>query len=328
MMYVDTPMSHQAGFKLAHLLFHCVAEGRIELPAFKGSFFRGAFGKTLRSTVCLQRKEDCGTCLFKAKCPYSLLFESPSLDGDSSTKWQANYEPHPFVLEPPDDEKESYAPGDTFVLGFTLFGAAVTCLPYFILAVEQMGKAGISRARGRFRLDRVVAENLDGARTIYANETRSLLGSYSLLTLGAINAAFEGVDARSIEITFMTPARLQQNGRLTDRLDFEVFLRALLRRYSWLSSLYCGAIPPLPYRDLLEQARAGVVVNKSNITWCDYERYSFRQQTRLKIGGVKGSVTFEGELAPLLSLIKLGEYLHIGKGTAFGLGKYVMTMYH
>jgi hypothetical protein len=34
---------NQVDFKLAHLLFYCTTDSRIELPAFKGSFFRGIY---------------------------------------------------------------------------------------------------------------------------------------------------------------------------------------------------------------------------------------------------------------------------------------------
>ena len=43
---------------------------------------------------------------------------------------------------------------------------------------------------------------------------------------------------------------------------------------------------------------------------------------KLKMGGFLGEITFEGDLAEFLPFLKLGEYLHIGKGTVYGLGKY------
>jgi len=42
----------------------------------------------------------------------------------------------------------------------------------------------------------------------------------------------------------------------------------------------------------------------------------------MKLGGFLGNITFEGDLKEFIPFIKLGEYIHIGKQTSFGLGKY------
>ncbi len=40
------------------------------------------------------------------------------------------------------------------------------------------------------------------------------------------------------------------------------------------------------------------------------------------MGGFVGEATFSGDISEFLPFLKLGEYLHIGKGTVYGLGKY------
>lgn len=39
-------------------------------------------------------------------------------------------------------------------------------------------------------------------------------------------------------------------------------------------------------------------------------------------GDSVGRITLAGPLAPWLPLLRLGELVHVGKGTSFGLGKY------
>jgi len=58
------------------------------------------------------------------------------------------------------------------------------------------------------------------------------------------------------------------------------------------------------------------------LRWYDWERYSSRQETRMRLGGLVGEVEFEGELAEFLPYLFLGELIHLGKGTSFGLGRY------
>jgi hypothetical protein len=41
----------------------------------------------------------------------------------------------------------------------------------------------------------------------------------------------------------------------------------------------------------------------------------------MKLGGVVGTLTLEGDLAPFASLLRAAEVLHAGKGATFGLGK-------
>ena len=54
----------------------------------------------------------------------------------------------------------------------------------------------------------------------------------------------------------------------------------------------------------------------------DWQRYSARQETTMLMGGLVGSVTFEGSLAEFLPFLELGELIHVGKGTVMGLGQY------
>jgi CRISPR/Cas system endoribonuclease Cas6 (RAMP superfamily) len=77
----------------------------------------------------------------------------------------------------------------------------------------------------------------------------------------------------------------------------------------------------LDFKGLIEKSKE-ITVQKENLTWFDWERYSNRQETKMKMGGFIGSITFQGNFQTFLPFVLLGEYVHVGKGTSFGLGKY------
>ena len=101
-------------------------------------------------------------------------------------------------------------------------------------------------------------------------------------------------------------------------------MRNILRRISLLGKIHCGSTWELPYKEILEQAAKHVKLVDSNTGWYDWERYSNRQRTRMNMGGIIGTFTYEGNVAPFLPLILLGQFTHIGKNTTFGLGKYLL----
>ncbi|MFI5365665.1 MAG: CRISPR system precrRNA processing endoribonuclease RAMP protein Cas6, partial [Candidatus Binatia bacterium] len=45
------------------------------------------------------------------------------------------------------------------------------------------------------------------------------------------------------------------------------------------------------------------------------ERYSARQDAKVKMCGIAGEAVYEGELEEFAPLLALGEVLHVGKGT-------------
>jgi hypothetical protein len=69
------------------------------------------------------------------------------------------------------------------------------------------------------------------------------------------------------------------------------------------------------------------VIRNSLRRW-DWERYSSRQKTRMKMGGLMGEITYGGPVAAFEPFLRAGEILHVGKGTSFGLGKYEIETDH
>jgi hypothetical protein len=122
------------------------------------------------------------------------------------------------------------------------------------------------------------------------------------------------------------------NGDLQTEISFELLVRNLLRRVSMLAAVHGIGPMDLDYRGLIDRAKSVATV-KSNLRWWDLQRYTDRQYVdrqypdrqggKLKVGGLIGEVEYYGEATEeFLPLLSAGEFLCVGTGTSFGLGRY------
>lgn len=237
------------------------------------------------------------------------------------------FAPHPFVITPPLEEKRTYREGDTLCFELTLIGKSIDFLPYFIYTFDELGRMGIGKGKGKYQLEEVRAIQVgerskvkdEEAMLIYSGKDKTLRNNFRVLTVDHIGAF--NFSSSTLHLNFITPTRLKYDGQLSPNLEFHILIRNLLRRTSLLSYFHCEKQLDLDFKGLIEEAK-GVKVQKGNLRWVDWERYSNRQDTKMKMGGFIGSVTFEGDLEPFLPFLLLGEHVHVGKGTSFGLGKY------
>lgn len=316
-------------FRIARFSFELEAIDPISLPSYKGSTFRGGFGHAFKNTVCALRRQDCESCLLKEKCAYSYVFETPP-PADSAIMRKYPRAPHPFVLEPPGEERRLYRPGEPITFGLTLIGRAIEYLPYFIYSFDLLGQMGIGKGKGKFTLNGVEAlipvpapgtgaKGGEDSSPIYEGKSKKLeMAPFSVTWENLIQ---EAPPADRVTISFRTPTRIRYNGHYTLELEFHILIRNLLRRISTLSYFHCGKSLEVNFRSLIDRAK-GVVSDKRDLRWHDWERYSGRQGTHLKMGGFVGSVSFGGDMEPFWPFLILGQAIHVGKGTAFGLGRY------
>jgi CRISPR-associated endoribonuclease Cas6 len=294
--------------------FRAVLLDKAILPPYKGSTFRGVFGRALKAVTCALKREDCATCLINRQCVYIKVFDSPvGLPGNGRPS-----PPHPFVIEPPLSDQTAYEPGESFDFSLLLFGEANQYLPYFVYAFEQMGRIGIGRAingrRAQFQLLQVSDAT---AEVIYRKDDRSLLpGEPVRLTLEGP----QSIGSSEITVSLLTPLRLKYQEHLHDKLPFHVLIRAILRRMAALHGHFDNGEPPLDYKGKVARAQM-VEVIKSTIRWVDWRRYSYRKQESMLMGGMVGEATYKGKLDEFLPLLRYGEIVHVGKATTFGLGK-------
>lgn len=289
----------------------------IELLPYAGSAFRGGFGHAFRQAVCVTRLPVCEGCYLLDRCPYPYVFETPR-PSKSSVIPKAKTVPHPFVLEPP-LRVRSIAPGEELALHLILIGRGIEYFPYFLFAMEELGRRGLGRDRGRYQVEAVYGIGIREETPVYSGRFRRILGPGFPLTLADVLSG-EGKTVEQIEIQFLTPTRILTNGRLTAQLDFPVLINALRRRIELLAAFHGGG-PEKDDGSGLMEAAARVQTASAHLRWWDWRRFSGRQQTWMKLGGVVGTMRYRGELAPFLPYLKAGELLHVGSGTSFGLGQ-------
>lgn len=313
---VETAARTEAVIRYVQLRFAVTAIDTLGLPPYKGSTLRGAFGAALRRISCALKRKDCDGCLLRQSCAYSYIFETPP-PPDAAMMRKYPRVPHPYIVEPPVDERTVLDAGESFDFGITLIGRAVEFLPYIVYAVRQMGEAGIGKGRGRFRLDNVMA----GENPVYEADCEVIhsVPDSRIDLFPAETPPFPPVDGVDMEL--LTPLRIKFGERFVNDIEFHMIIRAMLRRVSALYEFHEGGdSSSWDFKGLIGQAGTVKTV-RHDLRWRDWERYSNRQEELLKMGGLTGSVSFEGEIGPFMPLLRTAEALHAGKGTVFGLGR-------
>jgi hypothetical protein len=286
------------------------------LPPYKGGVFRGAFGYAFKRIVCAVRNQACPSCILRDKCLYVNLFEPPPPAGFADARKYPRA-PAPFMIRPPETNCQAFHPGDALEFELILLGPALEALPYFIYTLVEVGKRGLGPERGTYDLTRADWLNHGIATEVYDGQTETLK---AVAFGGQPGAGQVEEDVSEITLKLITPLRLKEKGRLVTRLTFPLFMDRLRERIALLSLCYGNGAPvDLPE---LEPLSARVRTARDGLYWYDWGRYSTRQKDYMKLGGLRGEIAVQGELAPFMPLLRLGEMVHVGQGTGFGLGRY------
>lgn len=304
--------------------------GFCRLPIFLGSTLRGALGHSLKKTVCIVNHGNCERCIVADKCVYPYLFESTIVHNASQKNKQI---PHPFVLSSPfaqgsrPGEYRQFNLTDELVFELLLMGKTTDYLPYIIYAISQMAERGFGLTNhASFQLEEVNYLAGDNKISLYDKKIERIKSVSTVKTLADLietrQSQLKDINSQNTTLEFITPTRIRVEDDLQAKLDFSLIIRNLLRRVSMLSEFYGQEKWKQDFSQLVRLAEE-VKTESSQLGWWDFERYSNRQRTRMKLGGVIGKVRYQGSaIAEFLPLLIAGEFLHIGNGTSFGLGKY------
>lgn len=296
------------------------AVDKLYLPAYKGSALRGGFGHTFRRVACPLKRKTCDDCEISSKCVYSYIFETNPPKDDHFLRNIRDKVAHPYIIRPPLDERENYAPGEELVFELVLIGKAIDYIPYFAYTFIHMGENGLGRGKGKFMLKSIDSMGLNGDdKRIYCRGDEVLKNTNRPITCKDLMEYFPPSDKCTFQ--FLTRLELKEKRKYPE-IHFGTLFRRLLARITTLAQLHCGIdCEKLDFSGLSHAADEIKTVN-SNLHWEHAVRYSSRQMQRMPFGGLLGGITFEGDLASFWPFILLGEWVHVGKKTSFGLGRY------
>jgi hypothetical protein len=275
----------------------------------KGNILRGGFGNTFKKMVCVKDLEfQCKNCELLTDCPYPVIFE-PAPPTDSQVLSKNSDIPRPYIIKPPLTRKTNYTKDDTIRFSIILVNKVIKLLPYFITTFKELGNIGIGVNRGKYNLESISNNSNEIFKGgILQNSSEEFDIS---LPLGPVSY---------IKLDFLTETTIKSEGKILEKPDFSGIIKRLRDRIASLA-VFFGEKWEADFIQIGKLSES-IKVLEDNTYWNEKSRYSKRSNVKHDMSGFIGDVSFEGDLTPFMELLKLGELIHVGKGSVFGNGWY------
>jgi hypothetical protein len=219
-----------------------------------------------------------------------------------------------FVLHIEQLQAMKIRAGELLSLPVCFFGRGMSLVEPFSCLLEALGSVGLCGNRGRFEL-----ESIEDGTGSGAGEKLWSGGPFQVAaTISDLARQSEGSSASAVRFELMTPARLLRNSRPLFRPSFAELFPFILRRVTGMLAVWADLEDVFDVSRLLECA-ARLDTSDNRLNWQDWRPLRRHEEA----GGLCGSVCLGGsELAELWPLLRIGELCGIGKGAAFGAGRY------
>ncbi len=253
-------------------------------PYFTGSMIRGALGHALKKITCINPSYVCDGCFGASSCLYYDFYEKQNTQ-------------HKYRLD-------VVLSSHSFDFGFYLFGDACKSLPYVLSALEMaVTQNGLGKNRTTYKNIEINVNSL----TIYEN------GEF----MTSINIDTEKIEIESytpnVKIKFLTPLRIKKANALEYKdIKIENILRSIHQRKKQI------------FENVLEHSLDYTPNYTTTVKALEYKplyRRSDRQVKVIVMDGVIGEMAVIGIDKRSYELLKIAEFIAVGKQTVFGLGK-------
>lgn len=323
---------------LLRLRFNLTLLTAAALPPYKGDLIRRALLWHLGTMWCREPQRCRDGCQLPRECLFGRLIEPSFAPAwpESLRRMMGNTPPPAYVLWDRQDRRRKLSPGDTLSLELTLIGdVAIRQQPAFIAALLVAGEKGIGQDQARAKLAQVDA--LTGAH----NDVHPLLVhdvwqgtplddvvlSYADGQAWRDALTYTGTQAVTrLHLRFLSPLAIKQRGEVVTVPDFPALARTVVRRLRILSQVHgAGEWPHSEWGPLLDLADT-VRLDHHETTWVSSMRYSSRGA--MPMDGLIGEAWYaaDHDLRPLLPALWLGQWVHIGKASVWGNGRYAVEM--
>ena len=265
--------------------------------------FRSVLGNELHYLSCVLKQQTCSICPLRFKCAYSVLFENP-VDKNNTVITGRDKAPSPYIIKAEYSKNDEIDKVDITAI---FIGYGIDYISYFLLAVKRAGEKGMFKERIKYNMGYISCIN---------NEYSLEFDFTSLPVETYIFSESCVLSHKKLNIQLITPFRYKKSGKYESNININDILLASKRRLDMLSNFY-GDKSITPKLTFIENSK----IIESNLSWQDSSRYSRRQDTRMKIGGIIGCIIVGADFSQQhLSLLESAKLFNIGKNVSFGLG--------
>lgn len=249
---------------------------------FLGSTLRGAFGVSLKKVVCINPSFKCKDCFASNNCLFYDFYESKN-------------KAHTYRFS-----KELGSIDYDFSL--YLFENATDKLPYILSTLHKMlYEIGLGVERKKHQIQSITCNDIK----VYEDEKFNLENTKT-------DTVIVSNPQTEVRLELLTPLRIKNHNRLErNTIELKQILQSIQNRLCELKNEEKKKLPFEPHYKLI----------KNDVKFLDLSRYSNKQKTKMKFGGLIGEMVFDEVDPQSFQLLKIAEIIGVGKQTVFGLGE-------
>ena len=273
---------------------HYALEQPIDIVKDLSSAIRGVWGRSLRNIYCFQKQLDCINCSL-VNCTYFVLFEKKLSNADQY---------HPYIIQ------SQVLNPNLIEARFKFFGWICEHSEKLLYSIINMNSRVLNRESVSHKLLLQDITDINGNILFTMSNPNIIRPKLKTLT-------FRPQIAPVIQLEFKTPLRQKHQGSLMSEFVWESFAKSLINRIRFIDQYFNRSELDIPEHIELDGVRTIEAITE----WSEKIRVSYRQESKMSIGGLQGKVTLANVSPDMIAILKLSRYLHAGKQCSFGNGE-------